>query len=322
MYERRRARVLLSVLTLIVLALVTMDARAGDDSPLHRVRQGASTIFGPLQEGMSAVVRPFTLVTGEVSELLNLREENARLREELEEQRERRRVVADVTRENESLRDLLEVQRDLTATSDEFETITAQVIALAPSNFEWTVTLDVGDEQGVRRGMVVISGDGIVGRVVQAGPRVSRVLLAVDRSFSAAVRLARTGEHGYIEGGGTDPLRLQLLDPEADVRVGDEVVTSSYRNATFPDGLPVGRVDEVGEETGLLVRDVEVRPFVDFTQLTHVLVILRAPPVDPLPLPSPGSAGRSRPGREPGVVQDSWHRQVPAEPDPTPGATP
>lgn len=322
MYERRRARVLLSVLTLIVLGLVTVDARTGDDSPLHRVRQGASTIFGPLQEAMSAVVRPFTLVTGEVSELLNLREENARLREELERQRERRRVVADVTRENESLRDLLEMQRDLTATSDEFETVTAQVVALAPSNFEWTVTLDVGDEHGVRRDMVVISGDGIVGRVVQAGPRVSRVLLAVDRSFSAAVRLARTGEHGYIEGGGTDPLRLQLLDPEADVRVGDEVVTSSYSNALFPDGLPVGRVDEVGEETGLLVRDVEVRPFVDFTQLTHVLVILRAPPVDPLPLPSPGSAGRSRPDREPGGVQDSWHRQVPAEPEATPGATP
>ncbi len=318
MYERRRARVLLSVLTIVVLGLVTVDARAGQESPLQRFREGANTVFGPLQEGLTAVLSPVTAMTGEVSELLDLRGENERLRAELEQQRERRRAVDDVMRENESLRRLLEVREDLTGSGEDFETLTAQVISLAPSNFEWTVSLDVGERHGVRRDMAVISGDGIVGRVVQVGPRVSRVLLAVDRSFSAAVRLDRTGEHGFVEGGGTHPLRLQLLDPEADVRVGDQVVTSSYRNALFPDGLPVGRVDAVGEDDGLLTRDVQVRPFVDFTQLQYVLVIVRAPPPDPLPLPSPGTTERSRPDRQPGDARDAWLRQRDGGTSPTP----
>ncbi len=285
MYERRRARILLAVLTLIALAFVTIDARAGEQNPIDRVRDGIHTVFGPLQDGLATTLRPVTAVVDGVNDLLRLRTDNERLRAELERERERRRSVADVERENEELRALLEMRENLTATSDEYETIGARVIALAPSNFEWTIVLDVGERDGVRVGMTVISGDGLVGRVVQVGDTASRVMLAIDRSFSAAVRIARSGEHGYLEGGGTDPFTLNLLDPEADVRVGDEVVTSTYEHATFPDGLPIGAVTSVDESGGVLSRRVQVGPYVDFTRLHHVLVILRAPPPEPLPEP-------------------------------------
>ena len=286
MYERRRARILLAVLTLVALAFVTIDARAGEANPIDRVRDGVHTVFGPLQDGLATTLRPITAVVDGVNDLLRLRTENQRLRAELERERERRRSVVDVERENVELRALLEMREHLTATSDEYEAIGARVIALAPSNFEWTVVLDVGERDGVREGMTVISGDGVVGRVVQVGDTASRVMLAIDRSFSAAVRIARTGEHGYLEGGGTEPFTLNLLNPEADVRVGDEVVTSTYEHATFPDGLPVGAITEVGDAGGMLSRRVQVGPYVDFTRLDHVMVILRSPPPEPLPDPS------------------------------------
>jgi rod shape-determining protein MreC len=284
-YERRRARILLAVLTLAALAFVTVDARAGEESPLERVRDGVHTVFGPLQDGLAGVLRPFTLATDTVTDFFRVRAENARLRTALEEEQQRTRSVADVARENEELRELLGARDELTARSEEFDVLTARVIALAPSNFEWTVTLNVGERDGVEGGMTVVNGDGLVGRIVHVGPTASRALLAIDRSFSAAVRIARNGEHGYLEGRGTNPLRFTLLDPEADVEEGDEVVTSTYDNAVFPDGLPIGQVSDAAPASGLLTREIEVLPYVDFTRLSHVLVILRAPPPPPLAEP-------------------------------------
>lgn len=285
MYERRRARILLAVLTLAALAFVTVDARAGEESPLERVRDGVHTVFGPLQDGLAGVLRPVTLATDTVTDFFRVRAENARLRAALEEEQQRTRSVADVARENDELRELLGAHDELTARSEEFDVLTARVIALAPSNFEWTVTINVGERDGVERGMTVVNGDGMIGRIVHVGPTASRVLLAIDRTFSAAVRIARTGEQGYLEGRGTNPLRFTLLDPEADVEEGDEVITSTYDNAVFPDGLPIGEVSDAAPPSGLLTREIEVLPYVDFTRLSHVLVILRSPPPAPLAEP-------------------------------------
>ncbi len=288
MFERRRARILLATLMLVSLVLLTVDERAGAEGPLGRVRTGVSTVFEPLQDGVTTIVRPIGALLNGVVGFFRLREENARLQDELEQMRGRRESLDDVLRENASLRALLDMREELSGRSDEFRFLPAEVIALAPSNFEWTITLDVGETHGVREGMTVIAGRGLVGRVIQVGPISSRVLLAIDSQFSVAVRIARNGEHGYLQGGGTHPMRLNLINPEADVAQEDEIITSTYSNAMFPDGIPVGGVASVGEKTGLLNREILVRPYVDFAKLDLVLVILRAPP--PAPLPPVGPA--------------------------------
>lgn len=301
MYERRRARTFFAVLTLASLLLITIDARGGGTGPLSRVRAGATAVFGPVQDGLAAAIEPVRGVGRSALELFRLRDENVRLRAELDRIIERRRSIEDLERQNRSLESLLDMREGLLARSDDYAFRAASVIGLAPSNFEWTITIDVGSRDGVERDMSVINGDGLVGRVVQVGPTASRVLLAVDRSFSAAVRMPRSGEHGFVEGGGTDPLRLTLIDPEADVRPDDEVVTASYRNATFPPGIPLGRIASVGELSGTLNRDIEVRPYVDYTTLQHVLVVLRTPPDVALPVASPAAAdGREIPDSGPG----------------------
>lgn len=305
MYERRRARILLAILTLAVLAFVTVDARAGEENPLDRVRDGVHTVFGPLQDGLAEVVRPVTLAGEAVGDIFRLRNENARLRAELERAQQRSVSMSDVARENEELRSLLDMRDELIARSDEYEVVSARVIALAPSNFEWTVTLSVGEGEGVEQGMTVMGGDGLVGRIVDVGPTASRALLAIDRSFSAAVRISRSGEHGFLEGRGPDPMLLTLIDPEGDVRPGDEVVTSTYDDAVFPDGLPIGVVAEAGSPSGLLTREVEVQPYVNFTGLGHVFVILRAPPPAPLP-----AADDVREGDQEGQDQEGADRET------------
>lgn len=284
MYQRRRTRVLIGVLLFVALLLITLDVRAGGEGVLDRLRGTATGVLQPVQDGFSTLVRPLGSATDGVRELFSLRSENAELRERVEDLEERRRVVADLERENRQLQGLLDLEERLG-----FDTVAARTVALAPSSFEWTITIDVGSNDGVARDMPVIAGPGLVGRVIQVTPTAARVLLAIDPNFAAAARTARTGEIGSISGRGGDPMLLQPLEPGADIQRGDEIVTSSFAGGVFPGGIPIGVVADEGDTTARLTRSITVLPYVDFTRLHHVLVVLSAP-VEPVP-PLEGTPG-------------------------------
>jgi rod shape-determining protein MreC len=283
-FQRRRVRLVLALLVAVAIALVTVDFRSGDDGGLVRLRGVATSVLRPIQDGVGVLIRPFSDTAGAVGDLFAVRSENRELRARVEVLEERRRVLDDLERENAELRDLLAI-----ADRTELPTVTARVVALAPSNFEWTITIDVGSADGVERGMPVIDGDGLVGRIIQVTPNASRVLLAIDPSFSAAARTARTGQVGVLDGRGGDPMVLRLLDPAAAVDVGDPIVTSSYQGGVFPAGIPIGTVSQVTEGTSPLAREVQVNPYVDFTRLHHVVVVFTSG-VDDIP-PFEGTEG-------------------------------
>lgn len=284
MFQRRRARLLLALLVAAAIALVTIDFRSGEDGGLDRLRGVTTAVLRPIQDGIGVLARPFSEGAGAVADLFTIRSDNRELQARVAELEERRRVFDDLERENAELRDLLAI-----ADRTELDTVAARVIALAPSNFEWTITIDVGSNDGLERGMPVVDGDGLVGRVIQVTPDASRVLLAIDPSFSAAARSARNGEVGVIDGRGGDPMAFRLLDPAAEVAVGEAVTTSSYQGGAFPAGIPIGTVSQVTEGGSLLSREVQVNPYVDFTRLHHVLVIFSTA-VDDIP-PFEGSEG-------------------------------
>lgn len=275
MYNRRRARALLAMLVISALVLVTVDFRSDGtegEGPLGALRGLASTVLGPIQEGLSTLVSPIGDGVSSFTGLFDARAENQQLRAQLESLEERNLSYEDVLRENAELRDLLDMRE-----RNDFTTVAAQVIASGPSNFEWTITLSVGSDAGVRRDMPVVSGDGLVGRVIQTTADTSRVLLAIDPNFRAATLHGASGEAGTLQGDGGSPMIFRPLDPEIELDVGDEIVTSSYSNGVFPAGIPIGTVSSADRNAGLLTRVVEVRPFVDFTRLNTVLVVIHAP---------------------------------------------
>lgn len=292
MYQRRRARILVAVLVLVSLVLITIDFRS-EDGALDGLRGVATAVFGPVQRGVANLVRPVGDSFSSIGDLFSLREDNARLQARLDELESRRQSFADLQRENDELRDLLGM-RDRAGFED---TLVARTIALAPSNYEWTITIDAGTADGVERNMPVVNGDGLVGRVVQVTEHASRVLLAIDPNFAAASRTARTGETGSIRGRGGDLMMFRPLDPEAAIDVGDEVVTNRYDYGLFPSGIPIGSVEEVAEPTTQLEREVLVRPYVDFTRLDLVMIVLQLPIEEPEPVPD-------RPVEEPDIPGD------------------
>jgi len=123
-----------------------------------------------------------------------------------------------------------------------------------------------GARDGVAKGQAVITGEGLVGRVVEAGERSARVLLITDINSRIPVVVQRTGDRALLAGDNSPYPRLLYLSPDAVVLVGDQVVTSGHGGVFIP-GLPVGRVRAVTDDA------VEVEPYVDWDRIEYVRLL-------------------------------------------------
>ncbi|KOX27916.1 rod shape-determining protein MreC [Streptomyces sp. NRRL F-6491] len=269
---------LLVLLIAIAFALITVDIRGGQESPVDGARQAAAAVFGPVENGVAAAVDPVGNAIGAVRDsgerhtrVAALEKENAELKAKLgSDDRNRNRL-------NE-LDTLLK-----TAGAGQYGIKGAQVVAIgAAQGFSWTVTIDVGARDGIRRDMTVLNGAGLVGRVTTVGPSTSTVLLANDPDFTVGTRMEKSDELGFATGQGNSPLRVQLLNGKAKVKPGDRLVTFGSRaDKPFVPGVPVGEIVRVDPAGGGLTRNVYVRPYVGFTKLDIVGVVVQAPRSDP-----------------------------------------
>lgn len=151
--------------------------------------------------------------------------------------------------------------------------------------------------------MTVINGDGLVGRVTTVGPDTATVLLANDPDFTVGTRMEKTDELGFATGQGDRPLSVQFLNGKAKVKKGDRLVTfGSSRNKPFVPGVPVGEVVRVDPSGGDLTRTVYVRPYVGFTRLDIVGVVVQAPREDPRDMVLPKQPAKPKPTPTPTVT--------------------
>jgi rod shape-determining protein MreC len=291
--SQRRVWGLFVALVLTALVLITLDFREGDDRSTDAGREVAATGLAPFERGIARVLSPVRRLGDGITDLLATRAENQRLRAEVDELRERRRAFADLERELAETRALLGYRDEAG-----FATAPARVIAVSPSNFEWTLTIDAGERDGVMRGMAVVSADGLVGRVLSTAPASSRVLLAVDPNFSVAARSVSTSALGLVDGRGSEAMRFGPLDPRQTVGEADEIVTATFPGSAIPAGIPIGRVIGQDERSSRLSSTYELLPFVDVTRLDHVLVVLAGPVTDVPPFEDSDDLGLDlrRPG--------------------------
>ena len=271
---QRRVRMLFAGLMLTALVLVTLDARDGVEAP----RGAATAALEPLGSPLSRALQPVRDLDDAVRDLLATRAENRRLRAENDELRARRASDADLARQVEELRALVGLRDGLG-----LDTIAARVISVTPSNFEWTLTFDVGTDDGVERGMAVVSGDGLVGRVLLATGDAARVLLLIDPNFSVAARVLGGDGLGVLDGRGSEPMRFSPLDARLPAGEGDEIVTASFPGSAVPAGIPIGRLSAREDTDSRLRAAYAVAPFVDVAALDHLLVVI-APPAAEVPL--------------------------------------
>jgi rod shape-determining protein MreC len=267
-----RSRSPLVILVLVSVGLMTLGYRQGSTGPLAQVERGATMVLAPVQEGFATLVRPVGGLFASIGQLGRLRAENQQLRSGLQQLHQQRISLLELERENNRLLALLDFQKRF-----QLSTTGAQVIAPPPGLLDWRVLIDAGAAKGVATGMAVVNAQGLVGRVVEVTAKYSWVELATSPSAGYAVRIAQNGEIGVLTGRGPEPYQLEVYDTEAKLPKSAEVVTQSYQGSRIPDGIPIGRVSAPPGGLAQGTRFVEVWPYVDFTALGAVLVVLNAP---------------------------------------------
>ncbi|WEV27857.1 rod shape-determining protein MreC [Streptomyces sp. 71268] len=278
MRDTRESRLLLVLLVAIAFALITVDIRGGEDSPLDKPRTAAQTVFGPVEDTVATAVDPVGNAIAAIRDsderhdrISTLERENAALKHRLGSDDRNRARAAELDK-------MLK-----TAGRGQYGIKGAEVIAIgAAQGFSWTVTIDAGSNDGIARDMTVINGDGLVGRITTVGPSTSTVVLANDPDFTVGTRLEKSGEIGFANGQGDRSLRVQLLNGKAKVKKGDRMVTFGSRaDRPFVPGVPVGEVVRVDPSRGDLTRTVQVRPYVGFTKLDIVGIVVKPPRTNP-----------------------------------------
>ena len=158
--------------------------------------------------------------------------------------------------------------------------VPARVVALGPAqSFTRTVTIDAGSDAGIRADQTVINADGLVGRVLRVSRSTATVLLVLDSRSVVGGRIGASMEVGFLSGRGVlgedGRLDLELVDDAVTPARGDVVVTwGSHGGAPYVSGVPIGRVTQVFASLRDSSRRAVVEPYVDFTALDVVGVVV------------------------------------------------
>jgi rod shape-determining protein MreC len=276
--EDRRARRVLAVLLAVSFALITLEARSPNSPPIAAMRDVAASVFGPLQQGATALVNPVDEVRERIGNSKPLSAEVERLRTENSELRQQLSATTVNQAEVSGLSRLLQV-----AGAGRYRIVPARVIGIGPAQgLARTITVDAGRADGLRPDLTVINGDGLVGRVLATGLLSSTVLLTVDPSLAVGIRMEGSREIGVATGTGGPMLSLQVLDLQARLYPGDRLVTfGSTAGRPYVPGVPVGEVVSVTRAADGTSRTVEVLPYVRFTSLDVVGIVVEQPRRDP-----------------------------------------
>jgi rod shape-determining protein MreC len=299
-HDTRRTRVILALLLVAGLVLITFDYRDGSSGPLRSLRQGGGSVFGGVERAVSVVTGPLigffyrgSGASGASPQVASLQKQVIQLRAELSKEQLSKA-------EYRQLSQLLQLSG-----RGGYRIVAATVIAIG-QGYGQTVTLDAGSKDGIRPEETVIDGQGLVGTVTEVSAQTCTVLLATDATSVVGVTLAGSGQIGWVTGpgisrSGSGLLKLQVLDENAQLSPGDQLVTSaSVHDRPYVPGVPVGVISKVQNRSGSLTALALVRPYVNFTSLGVVGIVVAPPSHNPRfsvlpPMPKP----RPTPKRSP-----------------------
>lgn len=283
-----KRRLVVGVLAAVSLALITGYFRESEAGPLHDAQSVAASAMHPFEVGAERLARPFRDAYGWMSDLFNAREENERLKAQIEQLRNQAIQNATAASHVDRLEALLDYRRSETFPTD-YDPVGATVIVDPPSRFEQWIVISAGSADGVRLNAPVLNDEGLVGRVTKVTRDQSRVTLLTDKESAASAYDVRTEASGVIRhgAGSGDALILDRVPKEKRVLKDDVVVTSGRRfgllPSIYPRNIQIGVVTSVGQTDIDEHQQIQVEPFVDFSSLDSVLVLIRKTPEPPLP---------------------------------------
>ena len=264
-----KKRLLIFIFIILILSsIVTLDKKSNTNF--------ISNIFGfvitPLQNMTTSTSN---WIEGNIENLqntTNVTEENEKLKEEIERLTAENKNLSIYKDEYDKLAALLELSQKYT----DFSTTGTQIIGKDPGNWYDTFIIDKGTKDGLTYDMVLMSNGGLVGKITESGYNYSKARSILDNRSSISAISLRTGDLGVVKG--EDALmnnglcKMEYIDADAEILVGDEIVTSNLSDV-YPPGISIGIVNEIRTDANGLTKYAIIQPQVDFKHLDTLLVI-------------------------------------------------
>jgi rod shape-determining protein MreC len=265
---RTRFTILLLVLTAVT--LLTLDGRGF--GPIDSARSAILSALSPVGDAAKAVVDPIGNAWDSAFRQNDIEAENQRLREELD------RLQGDVLAGQAAQQQLQQVLElvGLTFTGDH-PVVRTQVVAGSVSNFTETLDLDKGSSSGIAEGMAVVTGKGLIGKVVQVSADRSTVELVTSGNYQVGFTAIGTAAVGTARGiGSPDVLLGTGIDSTAKVEVGQVLLTGA-EGSSYPPGLPIGTITAMRTDAAARETTVDIELLADTTNLTYADVVIYTP---------------------------------------------
>lgn len=225
--------------------------------------------LAPIQKAITKTTQKTQHLWNSYVALMSVQAENETLKKEIQAlQADNNRLVEDNLR-YQRLSDLLEAQEKAKETM-----LLANVVGHDPTTWSNVLLVDRGTDEQIGKDMVVVSADGLVGHVIQASPGASKVLLLTDFRHSVDALIQRTRDRGVVVGRDRTSCLMKYIPLDADVQVGDRVITSGM-GGLFPKGLVIGTITHVVKREVDLYQEALIRPSADLRRLEEVFVIVK-----------------------------------------------
>ena len=257
-------RVLLLAGTLVLVSILLLASLVGERFGVSH--QLTLELVGPFQSVVARAMSSLISLKNDYLAVGSIREENKELKKLVE------KYLKELNEYREGYRTYLFLQEQLKyKEKQEFEPVAARVIGKDPSFWLQTIVIDRGKKDDVVEGMVVLTPQGVVGQIVHASDHYSKVLLANAPSSAIDALVQKNRVRGIVKGAGEKGYTLQYVLRNADVAVGDFIVTAGI-GGIFSSGVPLGQVSAVRNQERGMFKEIEVQPSVDFQKLETVLI--------------------------------------------------
>jgi rod shape-determining protein MreC len=263
----RRNQVLLSSFLSVLVSLYILASAAKGHLRTDPIGPLLLAVMRPLQIGAQSTVVRLRELPERVGAFRSLVAENERLRKRVTELEAERNRLLEAEAITQRLQELLQFRSTLPTGS-----ITASVIGSSASTWFHSLLLDKGSRDGIRKGMAVVSPLGVVGQIVAATSRTSKVLLLTDPNSGIDALVQDSRARGIVSGSLDNGPLMKYVKRSEEIKEGDRLVTSGL-DGLYPKGLLIGTVTTVNKKSFGLFQHVKVALAVDPSQIEEVLVV-------------------------------------------------
>jgi rod shape-determining protein MreC len=272
-----KRRAIVGALLVLALVLISISFKQPTSGAVHGVEAAGATVLRPFEVGAERVARPFRDVYGYFRGLAHAKRENQRLRKEVEQLRIQAIRGETAAQQNLQFRADLRYKDTLQYPKD-FTGVFTRIIARPPSEFEQTIEIAAGSNDGIRLQTPIVTPDGLVGIVTNVSGDVSQVQLITDSQSAVQARDVQTGAIGLVRHGQGQAMILDRVTKDQRVNETDTIVTAGTRSkqypSLYPGGIPIGQVTTVGQSDTSFFKQIQVQPYVDFSNLDSVIALV------------------------------------------------